>query len=117
MVFACGFVGASVIGFTDGTPYQFFAGIDGDGNMCGYSEGYENYTYLYFWSLEADNIWYYAVCVSECPTSNTTIDCKTTSYVTDCNDGEHYDTYDFGGEYCLPNMDTLSAELLSAPGL
>ena len=113
VVFACGFVGASIYGFTSGNPYKFFSGLDGDGNFCGYSDGYTDYPYLYFADLTASNIWNYAVCVSSCPDGNSTISCHTTTYVTDCNAYEQYDTYNFADEYCIPSYDDLPEDLKS----
>ena len=87
--------------------------MDGDGNFCGYSDGYTDYPYLYFADLTASNIWSYAVCVSSCPTTNSTVDCHTNSYVTDCDAYEKYDTYNFADEYCIPSYDDLPEDLKS----
>ena len=95
ILFCSGMVGAGIYGFLYGEPSKLFASIDADGHFCGIDSGYENYPYLYFSNLEASDIWLYTVCVSTCPTANSTIDCHTTTNVTDCNsaDAEHYDTY------------------------
>ena len=110
IVFAAAVVAISIYGYFNGNPYKLFSGLDGDGNFCGYSSGYENYKYLYFWKVDTTDLWSYAVCVSECPTSNSTsIDCMTTSYVSDCNsNATYYDTYSFIGMYCLPTYEALS---------
>ena len=114
IVFAGGFIGASIYGFLEGQPGRLFAPVDGNGNFCGYDTNYTDYSYLYFTDLTASNIWEYAVCVSSCPTNTSTIDCVTTSYVTNCSAGEHYNTYSFLGEYCLPIYDDLPSDLKTA---
>lgn len=87
IAFVGGMFGAGIYGFLYGNPSKMFASIDGDGNFCGVDEGYENYPYLYFYDLSQSDIWSYGVCVSSCPTNTSTIDCHTTTEVTDCSDG------------------------------
>lgn len=43
-----GFVGASFYGWTNGNPRQLFIGWDSDRNGCGFTEGFEDYQYLYW---------------------------------------------------------------------
>jgi hypothetical protein len=46
---ACVFVG--YLGFTKGDPKALLYVYDEDGNACGHSKGYEDYPYLYFYSI------------------------------------------------------------------
>lgn len=42
---------------------------DGDGKMCQYDEGYEDYKYLYFWTpLPSPEALKRTTCVKTCPT-------------------------------------------------
>jgi len=55
-------------------PDLLMAPIDGDGNICGFSPGYENYPDLYIADINAAaaepaSIFKYGVCVSDCPES------------------------------------------------
>ena len=70
-VLACVFVG--YLGFTKGDPQALLYTYDEDGNACGRTKGYEDYPYLYFYSVitgattlnggTATN----GICVKECP--------------------------------------------------
>ena len=46
---ACVFVG--YLGFTKGDPTALLYTYDEDGNACGHKEGYEDYKFLYFYSV------------------------------------------------------------------
>lgn len=111
IVFAVTMVGAALYGYSNGNPSKLFSGIDSDGNFCG-SGNATGYPYLYFWDLTADNWYEYGVCVTTCPTADSTIDCLTTTSVPDCNSDStyHYDSYDFFGKYCLPGSDEITEE-------
>ena len=68
---ACVFVG--FLGFKKGQPTALLYTYDDDGNACGHSPGYEDYKYLYFYSVlsgvtsfNKDKI-IQGICVSECP--------------------------------------------------
>ena len=96
---ACGFVG--YLGITKGQPSAFLYAYDEDGKACGHSKGYENYPYIYFYSVlsgiskfdedKAIN----GVCVSKCPdeklnkaeykNKNYILECHPTENNTDCS--------------------------------
>ena len=96
---ACLFVG--YLGFTKGQPSAFLYAYDEDGKACGHDKGYENYPYIYFYSVlsgiakfdkdKAIN----GVCVSKCPdekldkaeykNKNYTLECHPTENNTDCS--------------------------------
>ena len=110
--------GVTIYGYVEGHPWEYIAPIDGDNNICGYSEGYEGYDYLYIANIKAasedpDNAFRYGVCVSSCPSDPTdTIDCIPTSEVDVCT----LDTVNQYGskrvlDYCVPKEDTLSSEV------
>ena len=91
MIFTATLVGmivCSVIGYISGHPWKLIAPIDGANKICGYDEGYEEYSHLYIADitnaltggllLEYKDIFDYGVCVKECPTETTDIiECKT----------------------------------------
>jgi len=82
---------------------KLMAPLDGDDNFCGISAGFEDYGHLYITDLSiasVNGIFDTAVCVKECPQTNTTISCKTTSNVASCGQGA-YDTKQVLG-YCFP---------------
>ena len=79
-----GFCGASAYGWQNGNPKLLLLGWDSDGRGCGYSEGVEDYPYLYwpepptFDPLKvAEELSFgavfdmlkYGTCVKECPTA------------------------------------------------
>ena len=68
---ACAFVGT--LGFMKGNPTAILYTYDEDGYACGHSPGYEDYPYLYFYSVvsaaatfDKDKI-LNGVCVKDCP--------------------------------------------------
>ena len=79
----------SILGYINGEPWKLVAPIDGNNNICGYSEGYEEYSHLYIDDITEAiapsnimGIFSYGVCVKECPKEKTDpIECKTTSTV------------------------------------
>jgi len=65
IVFAAGMGFVSYHGFQNGEPRILTSPLDADGNLCGFSSGFEDYPYLYY-AIEETTIlnWYeYAVCV------------------------------------------------------
>ena len=100
-------------GYINGQPDMLLAPVDQNGNICGYSEGYQNYPHLYIYDITAALTPPYSLtsdttCIAECP--------KTMGAVLDCQNqlqcdrvGTTYDayiTYDFLG-YCVPEKDSL----------
>jgi hypothetical protein len=66
----------AILGFVKGHPSYLLYAYDEDGKACGHSDGYEDYPYLYFYSvvsnvksLNTDSI-INGVCVKECPKVN-----------------------------------------------
>ena len=98
IVFLVVCVVVAILGFVKGHPSYLLYPYDEDGKACGHSEGYEDYPYLYFYSvvsnvksLNTDSI-INGVCVKECPkqalpegAQNFPISCHHTSKKTDCN--------------------------------
>lgn len=127
MLFTATFVGmivCSFIGYISGDPWKLVAPIDGDSKICGWSEGYEEYSHLYIGDIEnalggfisAIDVFDYGVCVKECPTEKTDeILCMTTGKVDYCQPktGEAYTTYEFLS-YCIPNVDSLPDDVKEA---
>ena len=74
----------TVFGYKNGHPDKLISPIGGDGNICGVTEGYEDYPYLFIADLSTAacneaSIFEYGICVKTCPESNTdTLDCKPT---------------------------------------
>jgi len=67
----------SIVGFQNGDPYKIVTPFDSDANICGESEGFEDYPYL-FWpeflsnAASADTDAYKTtVCVNICPKYDT----------------------------------------------
>lgn len=110
--------GLSIYGYTKGNIYKLIGGLDGDHNICGATSGYEKYNKLYLTNLgkedEIKDIFKKGVCVKECPSEDSEIDCQPTTEVKDCNSKKirekQYDTVDVAG-YCFPkNLDNIPGE-------
>jgi len=80
-------------GFTNGDPERLLSPVDFDGKLCGVD--YPEHPFLYF-LINVDqktivtgnvDIEYKAICVSECPATNTTepIDCKLITELTEAS--------------------------------
>jgi choline transporter-like protein 2/4/5 len=76
IVFLVACVVVAILGFVKGHPSYLLYAYDEDGKACGHSDGYEDYPYLYFYSvvsnvksLNTDSI-INGVCVKECPKVN-----------------------------------------------
>lgn len=122
-IFSATFVGmfiCSFIGYIGGEPWKLIAPIDADGNICGYTTGYEDYTHLFIGKIDEAaspsdlfDVFDYGVCVKECPVTKTeTVECVPTKEVTYCQpkSGEQYTSYELFS-YCIPNYDSLPADV------
>ena len=115
---ACVFVG--YLGFTKGRPTDLLYAYDEDGNACGHSKGFEDYPYLYFYSvmagvasLSTDTI-IKGVCVKECPktkkgsidpsSNSISIACKTNAKKINCDVSkeDYYESKGIIGRICFP---------------
>ena len=114
MAFIVGMGWAVIYGYVNGNPGKLVAPIDGDGSICGYDPGYEDYPYLYLDNIvtaagDAHNAFSYGVCVKDCPDSaDDAVECHPTKKNPACtpDTGEGYGTYEFFN-YCVPSYDTL----------
>jgi hypothetical protein len=110
-------------GYLNGNPNKLVAPIDGDGNICGVTPGYEDYGHLFIGDIltvsstpATVSIFHYGVCAKKCPeTREETMsgyECKTTTRVRSCDqdDDSAYAAYDIMG-YCVPEYDTMSSEV------
>ena len=105
IAFLVGMLGFSIYGYIEGDPYMLLAPLDADGNFCGYTSGYEDYPYLFYWDVDqsdVDTILGSSVCVSStCPyvgdDGTEVISCIDTDYTSDNGGCETvpyaYDTY------------------------
>ena len=73
LVFLVACIVIAVLGFVKGHPSYLLYAYDEDGNACGHSDGYEDYPYLYFYSvltnvknLNKGSV-INGICVKECP--------------------------------------------------
>ena len=131
LIFGIAFIGmfvASIYGYMAGEPWKLIAPIDGDGRICGYynENGIDmtDYRHLYIGEVSKAlspggfsslSVFDYGVCVKQCPKEKTeAIECIVTTEVTDCNGvpktEDEYTTYELLS-YCMPNYDTLPANL------
>ena len=125
--FLMGLLGITIWGLKTGNPELIGRGYDADGNICGYSEGYENYPLLYLAQPFKDTL-NKSLCVSECPATPegghfpNPIKCKRNSYYPTCVVADAissyviqtiiqsplpgtiygYDTTPWVGRYCMP---------------
>ena len=130
IIFTCAFVGmfvASIYGYMAGEPWKLIAPLDGDSNICGYTDktatggaNYADYKHLYIGdisnalspvSIATVSVFEYGVCVKECPTEKTdVIECIPTEEVPDCNGvadaDDAYTSYELLS-YCIPVYDSL----------
>jgi len=73
IIFLIAYLITSLVGFVFGKPKKILYSYDEDGHACGYDDGYENHSMLYFYNsienLEKFNIKKIvnAFCVSDCP--------------------------------------------------
>jgi len=115
-VLACVFVG--YLGFTKGNPKALLYVYDEDGNACGHSKGYEDYPYLYFYSIITGattlngGTLTNGICVKECPKEKKdgnpkTLLCKKTKKKQDCEvpDKDYYESKQILKRLCFPKSD------------
>ena len=86
----------AVLGFVKGHPSYLLYAYDEDGNACGHKKGYDDYPYLYFYSVISNakdlngNSMINGICVKECPQESHNkndiiqLDCHPTKNNTNC---------------------------------
>jgi len=83
VAFLCGMIGVAGYALSKGNPSLIGRGYDVDGGMCGVTDGYEDYPYLYF-PIPKTGYLTQTVCLKSCPSDNSgslpsTLDCKMNS--------------------------------------
>ena len=116
-LFIVGMGVCTIFGYAHGDPNKLVSPIDGDGNICGVTDGYQDYPYLFIADISGvvasdENIFINGVCVKKCPEDAeqaATLDCKTTNEITSCSNSElnSYGTKTVF-DYCMPIYDTLN---------
>jgi solute carrier family 44 (choline transporter-like protein), member 2/4/5 len=102
-------------GYVNGQPDMLLAPVDKNGDICGYTEGFQNYPYLYIYDITGALDYPYdltgmTTCVTECPTTmDQTLDCENQA-MCDRSSYTRYTTSEFLG-YCVPNKDSLPTSL------
>jgi len=114
-VLACGVVG--YFGFTKGDPKALLYTYDEDGNACGRSKGFEDYPFLYFYSVVdglksvSTSAATKGVCVKKCPKGkipdgddHKDLECKPTKGNTNCKvlKINYYESKELLGRLCFP---------------
>jgi len=80
-------VGLTANGLYNGNVMKLIGSVDGNHHICGGSDGYKDYPYLYITDLTqnageaVEAIFNTGVCVKKCPVAGDTIDCMTTTTV------------------------------------
>jgi hypothetical protein len=109
-----------ILGFKKGQPTALLYAYDEEGNACGHKEGYEDYKYLYFYSVlsgvtsfNEDKI-IQGVCVSKCPSDKIKktatpnqeyhLQCKATKNNPNCvvKYKDYYESKPILGRLCFP---------------
>jgi hypothetical protein len=115
----CFLVGVSIYGYSNGNLEEIMAPVDGQGRICGFSEGVENTPYLwvsYYADIKQFDTYLFesGVCTTSCPTTSTgdgaSIGCVNTVYTSSthpCETQPLYPTIDIVS-YCAVTQDTLS---------
>ena len=91
-LFLGGMAVVTFYGYINGEPMNLVAPIDGDGNICGMTPGYEQYSHLFIGDITAgekdiSNVFDYGICVEACPKTvdaSKSLSCKPTAKVTSC---------------------------------
>lgn len=121
ILFLGGCIAIAVLGFHNGHPSKLLYAYDEDGKACGYTEGYEDYPYLYFYSSinntdDSKETIINAFCVKECPNiiydieeykdKNITLDCKKTILNEKCeiSHKNYYPSKVIVNRLCFPEM-------------
>jgi hypothetical protein len=78
--------GIAAWGYSQGNPGLIGRGYDYNGRMCGMDDEVKDYPYLYFPIPVSTDYLKMTVCVKSCPKSDSelTVECKPTTYHTDC---------------------------------
>ena len=120
IIFLVACVVVAILGFVKGHPSYLLYAYDEDGKACGHSDGYEDYPYLYFYSvvsnvksLNTDSI-INGVCVKECPKVNRNtgagpfhLSCHPSKHNTNCKveEGDYYQSKVVLNRICFPMND------------
>lgn len=116
LMFCVGMAGTAIYGFLNGDPYVLLTTWDYDCNLilfdeylengCGFNTTTKDYPYLYFPGPDISNIstdplqaFKYSMCVSECPTSTSTVLCKEPSFFVNSVKFENCTYYPFAYTY------------------
>ena len=104
-------------GYIYGHPKKYTSPIDGDKNICGVTDGYQDYPKLFISDISGaidspESIFVNGVCVKKCPADaeeSATLECKTTNEIDSCRNSERnrYGTKTLFN-YCVPIYDTLN---------
>ena len=110
----------TLYGYGYGHPKKLLSPIDGDKNICGVTNGYQDYPYLFIGDISGaiaskESVFMNGVCVKKCPATaeeSKTLECKTTKEIDSCNNSElnSYGTTSYL-KYCTPIYDTLSPSI------
>jgi hypothetical protein len=138
IAFLGGMVGIASYALSRGNPNLIGRGYDQDKGICGVSNGYTDYPYLYF-TVPKKGYLSQVLCVKTCPSSPlpTSLECKTNTKYSNCvgttNDATTmaalyaagtdqtgnlwiYNTTAYFTRYCAPNSDALSNFAKDASG-
>ena len=102
-------IGLTAYSYNNGNVKRLLAPVDGALQICGFSEGFEEYDKLYVTNLDhtdMSDLFKTGVCVKSCPETTTTkIVCQPTTEVPNCQAASvtdnQYETVDILG-YCFP---------------
>ena len=113
----------AILGFVKGHPSLLLYAYDEDGKACGHDKGYENYPYLYFYSVlsnlknfnnEASGSVINGICVDKCPkqsigndNSNIIVNCMKTKNNANCEikPEDYYQSKPLLNRICFPMKD------------
>ena len=121
LVFLSGMGFCTYYGYHNGDPSKLVAPIDGDRHICGVSEGYEEYPYLYIGDIHGavitpTDIFEFGICVDKCPETRDEpeagLNCKTTNEIRSCtmSHANSYGSY-YILNYCVPEYDSLAEDV------
>jgi hypothetical protein len=118
IIFIAACVVVGYVGFSKGNPKALLYVYDVEGNACGHTEGFEDYPYLYFYSilsgassLNSETI-SNGFCVKECPEekkdgTDKTLLCRKTKTIKSClvQDKYYYESKQILKRICFPKSD------------
>ena len=117
LVFIAGMGVCTVFGYSHGDPNKLTSPIDGDRNICGVTEGYQDYPYLFISDISgaiasSASIFENGVCVKKCPEDAdeaASLQCKPTQEIPSC-DNSSINRYGATTvfDYWVPIYDTLN---------